>query len=146
MLITCFPRGALARVGLTASLAFAAENLVGEPSAIADDASALRALFAPLSDGDCIPMADVRAVGAVVQLTPDQFQFVRAFWMAIPPVNHALPPGDKAFYAKDQSGVGVFGLYDDDGHVCSVFEATDWLQSLVDAVGRGETGKVGDKS
>ena len=42
----------------------------------------LEALFAPLSQGACVKMDEVRAVSATVQLTPDQFQFVRAFWLA----------------------------------------------------------------
>lgn len=104
----------------------------------------LQELFAPLASGACVKMDDVRKVGATVQLTPDQFQFVRAFYMAVPPVSHELPPGDKAFLAKGPDGVAVLGLYDDDaGQVCAVFEATDWLERLVDEVGRGETGKRG---
>jgi hypothetical protein len=108
-----------------------------------DRPTSLQELFAPLSHGACVRMDDVRAVGATVQLTPDQFQFVRAFYMAVPPVSHELPPGDKAFLAKGPEGVAVFGLFDDGGEVCAVFEATDWVQRLVDQVGRGETGKRG---
>lgn len=109
-----------------------------------DEPRTLQELFAPLSHGACIRMDDVRAVGATVQLTPDQFQFVRAFYMAVPPVSHELPPGDKAFLAKGPEGVAVLGLYDDGGQVCAVFEATDWLERLIDQVGRGETGKQGE--
>ena len=54
-----------------------------------------------------------------------------------------LPPGDKAFLARGPEGVAVLSLFDDGGEVCAVFEATDWLQRLVDQVGRGETGKRG---
>ena len=106
----------------------------------------MQELFAPLSHGVCVRIDDVRAVGATVQLTSDQFQFVRAFYMAVPPVSHELPPGDKAFLAKGPEGVAVLGLFDDGGEVCAVFEATDWLQRLVDQVGRGETGERGQPS
>ena len=110
-----------------------------------DRPTSLQELFAPLSQGACVRMDDVRAVGATVQLTPDQFQFVRAFYMAVPPVSHELPPGDKAFLAKGPEGVAVLGLYgDDDGQVCAVLPAIDWLEKLVDQVGRGETGKRGE--
>ena len=112
-------------------------------TASAQDRPTRKELFAPLSRGACLRMDDVRAVGATVQLTPDQFQFVRAFYMAVPPVSHELPPGDKAFLAKEPEGVAVLGLFDDGGEVCAVFEATDWLQRLVNQVGRGETGKRG---
>jgi hypothetical protein len=103
----------------------------------------LKELFEPLSQGACITIDAVRTVGMTTQLTPEQFQFVRAFWMAIPPATHELPPGDKAFLAKDSNGVAVLGLFDDGGEVCAVFQATDWIERLVDQVGRGETGKLG---
>jgi hypothetical protein len=45
--------------------------------------------------------------------------------------------------AKGPERVAVLGLFDDDGEVCAAFEATGWLQRLVDQVGRGETGKIG---
>ena len=61
--------------------------------------------------------------------------------MAIPPATPELPPGDKAFLAKDSNGVAVLGLFDDGGQVCAVFQAADWIERVVDQVGRGETGK-----
>jgi hypothetical protein len=126
--------------------AFAAASLcisapaVGKPQTLED-------LFVPLSHGACVSIDDVRAIGATVQLTPEQFQFVRAFWMAIPPASRELPPGDKvgdkAFLAKEPDGVAVLGLFDDGGQICAVFPATDWLERVVDEVGRGETGELG---
>jgi hypothetical protein len=109
----------------------------------ADSPKTLEELFAPLSHSACVRIDDVRAIEATVQLTPEQFQFVRAFWMAIPPASPELPPGDKAFLAKESDGIAVLGLFDDGGEVCAVFPATDWLERVVDEVGRGETGKLG---
>ncbi len=43
--------------------------------------------------------------------------FVRAFWMAILPATPELPPGEKAFLAKDSNGVPVLGLFDDGDQV-----------------------------
>lgn len=117
--------------------------LVCAPAAAEGRPKSLEELFAPLSQGACVKMDEVRKVSATVQLTPDQFQFVRAFWMAIPPASRELPPGDKAFLAKDAEGETVMGFYDDGGQVCAVFKATDWLERLVDKVGRGESGKRG---
>lgn len=146
MLKSRFPRGAFARSLLCAALALAPEGF-GRATASAEDApSGFEALFAPLSQGACVKMDDVRALGAVVQLTPDQFQFVRAFWMAIPPVSQTLPPGDKAFSARDPDGATVFGLYDEGGQTCAVFRATDWMEEIIDQIGRGEVGKRGDPS
>jgi hypothetical protein len=113
------------------------------PASAADRPKTLEELFVSLSHGACVRMDEVRAIGATVQLTPEQFQFVRAFWMAIPPASRELPPGDKAFLAKEPDGIAVLGLFDDGGQVCAVFPATDWLERVVDEVGRGETGKLG---
>ena len=113
------------------------------PASAAGRPKTLEELFVPLAHGACVAINDVRAVGATVQLTPEQFQFVRAFWMAIPPASRELPPGDKAFIAKEPDGIAVLGLFDDAGQVCAVFPATDWLERVVDEVGRGETGQLG---
>jgi len=122
--------------------ALAAASLCTSASA-AGEPKTLEEVFAPLSQGMCVTIDAVRAVGATVQLTPEQFQFVHGFWMGIPPASRDLPPGDKAFLAKDSNGVAVFGLFDDGGEVCAVFQATDWIERVVDDVGRGETGKLG---
>lgn len=125
------------------TLAAIAAVLVHSPAAADGRPKSLEELFAPLSQGACVKMDDVRNASAIVQLTPDQFQFVRAFWMALPPASSELPPGDKAFLAKDAEGLAVMGLYDDAGQICAVLKATDWLERLVDEVGRGESGKRG---
>ena len=115
------------------------------PTHAADDApGSFHALFGPLTSGDCVAIAKVRAAGMTVTLTPEQFQFVRAFYMATPPVSRELPVGDKAFLAKFANGEMAFGLFDEGvGQVCAAFEASDWLATIVDAVGRGEVGKRG---
>jgi hypothetical protein len=113
------------------------------PASAASSPKTMEELFVPLSHGACVRIDDVRAIGATVQLTPEQFQFVRAFWMAIPPASRELPPGDKAFLAKEPDGIAVLGLFDDGGQVCAVFPATDWLERVVDEVGRGGAGKLG---
>jgi hypothetical protein len=64
--------------------AVAAASLCTSASA-AGEPKTLEEVFAPLSEGLCVTIDAVRAVGATVQLTPEQFQFVRGFWMAIPP-------------------------------------------------------------
>lgn len=125
------------------TLAALAAVLVHGPAAAQGRPKSLDELFAPLTQGACVKMDDVRKVSAAVQLTPDQFQFVRAFWMAIPPASRELPPGDKAFLAKDAEGEAVLGLYDEGGQVCAVVKSTDWLERLLDEVGRGESGKRG---
>ena len=78
--------------------AVAAASLCTSASA-AGEPKTLEEVFAPLSEGLCVTID--AAVGATVQLTPEQFQFVRGFWMGIPPATRDMPPGDKAFLAKD---------------------------------------------
>jgi hypothetical protein len=109
------------------------------PASAVSKPKTLEELFAPLSQGACVAIDAVRTVGVTTQLTPEQFQFVRAFWMAISPATPELSPGDKAFLPKDSSSIAVFGLFDDDGQVCAVFR----IEHVVDPVGRGETGKLG---
>ena len=55
----------------------------------------LKELFEPLSQGACITIDAVRTVGMTTQLTPEQFQFVRAFWMATPPATTSYRPATK---------------------------------------------------
>jgi hypothetical protein len=100
--------------------AMAAASLCRSASA-AGKPKTLEELLAPLSQGACVTIDAVRTVGVTTQLTPEQFQFVRAFWMAILPATPELPSGDKAFLAKDSNGVVVLGLFDDGGQVCAVF-------------------------
>ncbi|MFZ1109872.1 MAG: hypothetical protein WAN43_16175 [Rhodomicrobium sp.] len=143
MAISRFPRSFGARLILACALV---AGCAFSPARAGDAPKTLQDLFQPLASGGCVTMIDVRAVGAVVELAPEQFQFVRAFWMAIPPVSHELPPGDKAFLVKDATGDEAFGLFDDSGAVCAVFQATGWMEKLVNEVGRGEVGKRGDPS
>jgi hypothetical protein len=69
-----------------------------------------RRTFAPLWQGDYVRINAVRAIGATIQLTPEQFQFARAFWMAIPFVSHDLPLRNKAVLAKDLQGTAVLAF------------------------------------
>ena len=121
-----------------------AAGVLCSPASASNQPKSLEELFLPLSQGACVKIDDVRSIGATVQLTPEQFQFVRAFYMAVPPISRELPPGDKAFLAKGPEGAAILGLYDEGGEVCAVFEATDWLERVVDQVGRGETGRRGE--
>jgi hypothetical protein len=119
--------------------------------ALAADAPAalsFHKLFEPLTAGRCIGLEKVRTSGAVIELTEEQFQFVRAFYMGSPPTSKELPPGDKAFIAKSNNPEDgeenvVAGLIDGD-QVCAILPAPGWLQIIIDQVGRGETGKRGE--
>jgi hypothetical protein len=56
----------------------------------------------------CIPLADVnKAADGSVPLNGDQFQFVRALFVAIPPVSGELPAGDHAALFLDGANKAV---------------------------------------
>ena len=123
----------------SAAFAFAAA-MATATSADAQDAGAFDKWLSPDSP-TCVPIADVKAVSEVVDLTPDQFQFVRAFYVAIPPVSRALPPGDHAIVAR--AGGEVMLALVADGQACARFLAPDFILAMVIEVGEGRTGHIG---
>ena len=76
----------------------------------------------------------------MIELTPEQFQFVRAFYIAISPVSRTLPPGDHAIMAT--SGRDVMLALVASGQACARFLAPDFIQAMVIEVGEGRTGEM----
>jgi hypothetical protein len=91
---------------------------------------------------ECVPVSDIGSVSRLTKLTPEQFQFVRALYIAIPPISRQLPPGDSAVVAI-ADGKAMIALVAD-GESCARFLAPDFILSMLDQVGRGENGTVGD--
>ena len=89
----------------------------------------------------CVPVSEFKTVSTVIELTPEQFQFVRALYVALPPVSRTLPPGDKAVMAN--SGDAVMLALVADGQACARFLAPDFITAMVIQVGMGETGHIG---
>lgn len=101
--------------------------------------------FAEWLSGDqpeCIPLGAVtKAADDSVPLNADQFQFVRALFVAIPPVSDKLPPGDRAALFLDGANKAVMlGIIDGDW-VCARFTAPDSLVNLIIEVGRARSSK-----
>jgi hypothetical protein len=90
---------------------------------------------------ECVPISDIGSVSHVTKLTPEQFQFVRALYIAIPPISRQLPPGDSAVVAV-ADGKAMIALVAD-GQSCARFLAPDFVLSMLVQVGRGENGTVG---
>ena len=112
------------------------------PASAAGKPKTLEELFAPLFQGACVTIDAVRTVGVTTQLTSEQFSScARSGWDS--PGDPRATARRQAFLAKDSNGVAILGLFDDGGQVCAVFQATDWIERVVDQVGRGETGKLG---
>jgi hypothetical protein len=91
---------------------------------------------------ECVPVSDIASVSRLTSLTPEQFQFVRALYIAIPPVSRELPPGDSAIVAS-ANGKAMVALVAD-GRTCARFLAPDFILSMLVQVGRGETGEIGE--
>ena len=90
----------------------------------------------------CVAVSKIGAVSRLRKLTPEQFQFVRALYVAIPPISRALPPGDRAVIAS-ASGRSMIALVSG-GEACARFLAPDFVLSMLYEVGKGETEAVGD--
>ena len=89
----------------------------------------------------CVPVSEFKTVSTVIELTPEQFQFVRALYVALPPVSRTLPPGDKAIMAN--SGDAVMLALVADARACARFLAPDFITAMLIQVGMGETGQIG---
>jgi hypothetical protein len=109
--------------------------------------AAKEGVFSEWLSGDqpeCIPLAEVnKAADGSVPLNDDQFQFVRALFIAIPPVTGELPAGDHAALFLDGVNKAVMvGIIDGD-RVCARFTAPDFIVNLIVKVGQGEITRAG---
>jgi hypothetical protein len=91
---------------------------------------------------ECVPVSEIGSISRLIKLTPEQFQFVRALYIAIPPISRQLPPGDSAVVASAE-GKAMVALVAN-GEACARFLAPDFILSMLAQVGKGETGKVGE--
>ena len=89
----------------------------------------------------CVAVSEFKAVSTVTELTPAQFQFVRALYVALPPVSHTLPPGDHAVMAT--AGGAVMLALVDGIQACARFLAPDFIQSMLIQVGEGQYEHIG---
>jgi hypothetical protein len=90
----------------------------------------------------CVSVSKIGSVSHLTKLTPDQFQFVRALYVAIPPISRELPPGDSAVLAS-ADGKAMVALVSGN-EACARFLAPDFVLSMLAKVGKGENLVVGD--
>ncbi len=105
-----------------------------------DDASVFDKWLDP-SAPECVPVAAIQSVSKVTDLTAEQFEFVRALYVALPPVSRTLPPGDHAVMAS--SGGAVMLALVTDGQACARFLAPDFIQAMLVKVGQRVTVGLG---
>ena len=91
---------------------------------------------------ECVPVSAIESVSRLTKLTPEQFQFARALYIAIPPVSRKLPPGDSAVVAS-ADGKSMIALVEN-GQSCARFLAPDFILTMLTEVGKGENGVVGE--
>jgi hypothetical protein len=101
--------------------------------------------------GECVKMDTVRPlVTHAERLGANEFEFVRAFYMAIPPLSHSLPIGDYAEIVTDGDIVGVVLIDSDSDQTCARLQITPWLLKAIKDVGKGvkvkASGAAGDPS
>ena len=83
----------------------------------------------------------IKSAATVTELTPEQFQFARALYIAVPPISRELPPGDHAIMASS-GGAAMVALVAD-GQACARFLAPDFIKTMLIEVGQGMTVRVG---
>ena len=108
--------------------------------AAADDASVFDKWLNP-GTPECVPVSALQSVSKVTDLTAEQFQFVRALYVALLPVSQKLPPGDHAVMAS--SGGSVMLALVADGQACARFLAPDFIQAMLSQVGQHITVGLG---
>jgi hypothetical protein len=91
---------------------------------------------------ECVAVSQIGSVSRLTKLTPEQFQFVRALYVAIPPVSRELPPGDSAVVAS-AGGKAMIALVAGD-RACARFLAPDFVLAMLGQVGKGEIGMIGE--
>ena len=91
---------------------------------------------------ECVPVSQIGSVSHLTKLTPEQFQFVRALYIAIPPISRELPPGDSAVVAS-ADGKSMIALVSG-AQACGRFLAPDFILSMLVEVGKGEIAVIGD--
>jgi hypothetical protein len=90
----------------------------------------------------CVAVSQIGSVAHMTKLTPEQFQFVRALYVAIPPISRELPPGDSAVIAS-ANGRSMVALISG-AEACARFLAPDFVLSMLTEVGKSETEAAGD--
>jgi hypothetical protein len=89
----------------------------------------------------CVALSDIGSVSSLHKLTPQQFQFVRALYIAIPPISRQLPPGDKAVLAS--AGGRTMVALVSGGQSCARFLAPDFVMTMLNEIGKGESVAAG---
>ena len=111
------------------------------PALAGDDGASVFDKWLDPDAPECVSVSAIKSVSTVTDLTAEQFQFVRALFVTLPPVSRTLPPGDRAVMAS--SGDAVMLALVADGQACARFLAPDFIQSMLIQVGKRMTVGLG---
>lgn len=91
----------------------------------------------------CVKLDVIAKVGKVIDLSRDQFQFVRALYVAIPPVSKTIPPGDRAVISGAADGTAMVSIVDGK-QVCARFLAPDFVLQMLNDIAAKKVTHAGD--
>ena len=130
------PAAFLALICLVAAPLFALGGAVGITAA----ALAIAPQFALAAEaGDCVDISVPKKAieahnGKWIQLTPDQWQFLRGIYAMNPLTPPGLPYGDKAALAKVDGNSGGLVFFIDGDRACTPMPVPETLLSMMDDV------------
>ena len=120
-------------------LAFASLLTVGRTNA---EETAFDKFLAPNSP-ECVSIAAIEAAAKNYRpVSQDTYRFIQALYVAIPPISHELPPGDKAELATD--GNHVIAFLTDGLQTCARFLVPDFLVQIIKQVEGGKSPHSGE--
>jgi hypothetical protein len=99
-------------------------------------------VFDAFTDKPCEKMADIAKVGTLVPLSDGQFQFVRALYVALPPMSKTFPPGDHAVIAGGSDGTAMVAIVDGN-QTCAMFQAPPFVIQMLNDIKSGKFTHVG---
>jgi hypothetical protein len=120
-------------------LAFASLLTIGRATA---EETAFDKFLTPNSP-ECVPVAAIEAAAKQYRpVSQDTYRFIQALYVAIPPMSHELPPGDKAELATD--GNHVIAFLTDGSQTCARFLVPDFLIQIIKQVEGGQSSHSGE--
>jgi hypothetical protein len=120
-------------------LAFASLLTLGRANA---EETAFDKFLAPNSP-KCVPVAAIEAVAKAYRpVSQETYRFIQAIYVAMPPISHELPPGDKAELATD--GNQLIAFLTDGPQTCARFLVPDFLGQLIKQVEGGKSSHSGE--
>jgi hypothetical protein len=117
--------------------------------ALAGALAALPQIVAAAESGQCVDVSVPKHAiearnGKWIQLTPDQWEFLRGIYAMNPLTPPGLPYGDKAALAKVDGNSGGLVFFIDGDKACTPMPVPDKLLTMMDDVATAKINHEGD--